>query len=177
MQQKKLLVDLKSHLNKINDKLQLKIQEFSDEKTNMQQAFEDMQDSLEELREHINIIQKEVKNNDNIFYIGKSKNDQSNKLFQFRKQEQELTEKFEYFQHQLSKLDLNHQFFSDLKLDLSEVISEIESYEEDNEVKDWLAQLLFCQNLMEVDFRRSSMELNHLINKVKDSVKGENNDE
>lgn len=168
---KEQLNDVKNGLIEIKDSLKEKVDVSNDLIINMRQNLESLQSSLTEVNKYIDLLRENIKDENNIFFVGAGNQENKNKLNEQNKIKSEIEEKIKEIEETIFVENERKDYLIGIADSLhiySDKLndSDEENTDEDSKKNKLLNMLYLCQRFSKIDHERCYIELSKVIEEV-----------
>lgn len=168
------LDEIKNGLSEINQSINEKVQISNDLIINMKQNLESLQSSLVETNKYIEVLNENIEDDNNIFFLGAGNQENKNKLKEQNKIKFEIEEKIKEIEDTISMEDDKKNFLVSIYDSIhiyNDKISALNNCENEdinlgNNKSKLLDMLILCQKFSKIDHERCYIELSKVIEEV-----------
>lgn len=160
------LNEVKNGLCVISDSLKEKVQISNELIINMKQNLESLQSSLIEVNKFIEVLNENVKDDNNIFFVGSGKQDNKNKLKEQNKIKSDLEDRIKEIEETILQEDNKIKYFISIADSINDYNNKLENIQNNDRKEKLLNSLHLCQNFSKIDHERCYIELSKVIEEV-----------
>ncbi len=155
-------------LSGIDGQLKQRINTYNETNINMKENLDSLLMSMTEIDEYIDILKKDIKDEDNIFFLGVASQEKQHDLENHEKSKSDLNEHITNLKETIKKEDSKRKFLEEISANIEEYNDMIKSLinEKNSRETSILENLKKCQKLSKIDRERCYIEIGKIIEEV-----------